>query len=141
LPVTIPIKKANVSGTLSASKNCIGSYNASGLDPNNKDPKDPTFSCFPDATHPSFVKPGTIENFLVLEDLDKAIIQAPTNDGGVLKLSLCAILGGPMNTNMYGNCRRDGAGGTTGNIGLIRAARAATGLRDFGEDGFREPLR
>lgn len=92
--VILPLKQGKLSmGTLSASQNCIGTYNAKGLDPAN--------SCLPDAQHPLFVTGSQLNGLITLEDADTVIISS-------LNESLCVALSG--NGAMYG---MKNAAGTT----------------------------
>jgi hypothetical protein len=95
--VILPLRQARlVMGTLSSNDDCIGSYNAAGLDPSN--------SCQPDATHPAFIDAGSLDGYITLEDADTVIIST-------LSESLCVLLSG--NAALYGTgastnvCKRD----------------------------------
>jgi hypothetical protein len=89
--ILLPLHQARIAmGTLSSDNNCIGSYNASTLDPAN--------SCQPDSTHPQFTTAGEVDGYMTLEEADTVIISA-------LSQSLCVVLSGDANT--YG--RTDGA--------------------------------
>jgi hypothetical protein len=97
--VVVPMHQVSMSGTLSANQNCIGTYNAAGLDPLN--------SCMADSTHPLFNSGGTVTAFISLEDADTVVI-AP------LQETLCVLLSG--NAGTYGDgmtpvqhCKRDTA--------------------------------
>jgi hypothetical protein len=100
--VILPLKQARLSmGQLSKSQNCIGSYNAAGLDPTNM--------CLPDAMHPSFVTGGQLDGIITLEDADGVIVSA-------LGESLCVLLSG--DTGMKNSagvtvCTRDSNGKIT----------------------------
>jgi hypothetical protein len=99
--VLLPLKGATLQGTLSRGQNCIGSYNAAGLDPAN--------ACVPDATTPAFLTGGQVSALISLEDADLVIITS-------LHTSLCVVLSG--DSTMYGEtnpqgitvCKRDGSG-------------------------------
>ena len=96
--ILLPLHQARLTGTISASQNCVGVYNAAGLDPMN--------SCLPDATHPEFIDEGTLDAYLTLAEADDVIVAA-------LNESLCVLLSG--NPSMYGMttstgvtvCKRD----------------------------------
>jgi hypothetical protein len=84
--VLLPLHQARlVSGTLSSNNNCIGTYNAVGLDPAN--------SCQPDDTHPQFTDAGKLDGYITLEEADTVIVSA-------ISQSLCVLLSG--NASMYG---------------------------------------
>lgn len=97
--LVLPLRKATVSGTLSADNNCIGSYNADGLDPAN--------GCLPTADTPAFLNGGHLEAYITLEDAD--LISLPS-----VQQSLCVLLSG--NAAEYGDgaypakCKRGGDG-------------------------------
>jgi hypothetical protein len=84
-------------GTLSASQDCIGTYNASGLEPAN--------NCQPDATHPQFIDGASLDGFIALAEADTVVVSA-------IAETLCVLLSG--NASMYGDgaqpvshCKRD----------------------------------
>ena len=84
--VLLPLHQARIKmGTLSSNNNCIGTYNAAGLDPAN--------SCAPDATHPQFIDGGKLDGYITLEEADTVIVSA-------ISQSLCVLLSG--NASMYG---------------------------------------
>jgi hypothetical protein len=84
--VLLPLHSARLlMGTLSPSLNCIGKYNAAGLDPAN--------SCQPDDTHPQFIPGGKLDGYITLEEADTVIVSA-------ISQSLCVLLSG--NAAMYG---------------------------------------
>ncbi len=100
--IVLPLHQARIStGTLSSHNDCIGTYNAAGLDPAN--------SCTPDSTHPAFLDAGSLEGFMTLEEADKLPVAA-------INQSLCVLLSG--NATMYGVpsamgvtvCKRDASG-------------------------------
>ncbi len=74
-----------VMGTLSSNQDCIGSYDAAGLQPAN--------NCQPDATTPEFLDGGSLDGYITLEDADTVVI-------ATLGESLCVLLSG--NAAMYG---------------------------------------
>jgi hypothetical protein len=89
----LPIQQFRVTmGTLAASQNCIGHYNAEGLDPNN--------NCLPDSTTPEFITGGQVDGLIDLEDADGVVLAA-------LNQTLCVLLSGDAQT--YGTSQ----GGTT----------------------------
>jgi hypothetical protein len=97
MAVVLPLKRGRLTmGTLSASQNCIGSYNAKGLDP--------ASSCLPDAKHPQFLTGASLDGIITLVAADGVIISA-TNQ------SLCSLLAGAANStkNAMGVnvCKRD----------------------------------
>jgi hypothetical protein len=92
----LPMKALTVSGTLSSDGNCIGSYNASGLNPAD--------SCLPTGDIPAFLDGGTLEAHITLEDADQVMLS-------VTQQSLCVLLSG--NASQYADgarCKRDGDG-------------------------------
>jgi hypothetical protein len=78
--ILLPLHQLRIlNTTLSANNDCIGTYNAAGLDPQN--------SCSPDSTHPLFLDGGKLDGYITLEEADGVIIAAAN-------ASLCAILAG-----------------------------------------------
>ena len=78
--VILPLRSARLStGTLSASQNCIGRYNAAGLRPDN--------GCFPDEVNHAFVTGAELEGLISLEDADAVILPSFAE-------SLCVHLAG-----------------------------------------------
>lgn len=78
--VIFPLEQARVvMGTLSASHNCIGDYNAEGLDPES--------GCLADAMNPTFHTNAALEAFISLEAADQMVVAG-------LKQSLCVLLSG-----------------------------------------------
>lgn len=99
MAVVLPLKRGRLTmGTLSKSQNCIGTYNAKGLDTAN--------SCLSDTKHPLFNVGAALDGIITLEDADKVLISS-------LNESLCVALSG--NGAMYGMknamnvtvCKRD----------------------------------
>ena len=96
--ILLPLRSLHLQGAVNGKHDCIGRYNAAGLDPAN--------SCLPDQAHPDFVSGAQADGFTLLEDADKVVI-------GALNETLCALLTG--NTAMYGSkdptgltvCKRD----------------------------------
>lgn len=85
--VILPLKKGRLfNGQLSTDNNCIGKYNAEGLDPAN--------NCLPDATHPLFINGAKLDGHITLEDADAV-------DVTTLSQSLCVLLSGDPST--YGD--------------------------------------
>ncbi len=100
--VLLPLQKASFTmGTLSASHDCIGSYNAAGLQPSN--------SCQPDSTHPQFIDGATLSGYITLANANEVIIMS-------LDETLCVLLSG--NSSVYG---------TTGPTGVQVCTRNANG--------------
>ncbi|APR84319.1 Hypothetical protein A7982_09668 [Minicystis rosea] len=98
--IVLPLRAVRLgAGVLSASRGCIGRYDASKLDPAN--------ACLPDDDQKAFVPGATLEGLLVLEDADDVVIDSSS-------MSLCARLAGPelVTTNAQGTtvCRRDADG-------------------------------
>jgi hypothetical protein len=96
-PITLPLHQAKLTdGSLSTDNNCIGTYNAEGLDPENL--------CLPDAEHPAFLNGATLDGFITIEEADQVDVED-------LGQSLCVILSG--NAAVYGDggnparCKRD----------------------------------
>ena len=104
--VVLPIDQLTFTmATLSASNNCIGTYNAAGLDVGN--------NCQPDDTHPQFVTGGSLSGYISLKDADSVVI-AELNE------TLCVLLSGDPTT--YGmmaaasdltTCKTDAGGNIT----------------------------
>jgi hypothetical protein len=95
--VVLPLQQARITmGTLSSDHNCIGTFNAAGLDPNN--------SCTPDATHPLFKTAGKLDGFITLADADQVPVSA-------IGETLCVILSG--SAMMYGMPGTGAQAGTT----------------------------
>jgi hypothetical protein len=94
--VLLPLSQASITmGTLSTSQNCIGSYNAAGLQPSN--------SCDPDSTHPQFLDGGKLDGFITLANADNVNIS-------LLMESLCVLLAGPTYSDMktpIAHCTKD----------------------------------
>jgi hypothetical protein len=84
--VVLPLQQARFPmGQLSLNHDCIGHYNAAGLDPTN--------SCTADSTHPLFIGAAAIDAFITLEDADKVPVSAVGE-------TLCVLLSG--SASMYG---------------------------------------
>jgi hypothetical protein len=84
--VLLPLRAARLTmATLTSHHNCIGSYNAVGLDPGQM--------CQPDATHPQFIDGGSFDGYVSLDDADAIVISD-------LQQTLCVLLSG--NAGMYG---------------------------------------
>lgn len=106
--VILPLKNAKLSmGTVSASNNCIGKYNADKLDPAN--------ACLPDAMNHSFVTGAKLDGFITLEDADGVVIST-------LMQSLCVLLS--QNASMYGEKNSSG----------ITVCKRTNGVIDFQGD-------
>jgi len=100
--VLLPLKAARLTmGTLSTTNNCVGSYNASTLDPKN--------SCQPDATHPQFTDGASLDGYITLKDADTVIVSALSQSLCVL-LSANATMYGMMNSSMITVCKTDANG-------------------------------
>jgi hypothetical protein len=92
--VLLPIHQGRLTmGKLSSDNDCIGTYNAQGLDPAN--------SCNPDSTHPQFNAGASLDGYITLEEADGVIITAANE-------SLCVLLSG--NSTMYGTPSADAGG-------------------------------
>ena len=99
--VRLPLHDIHIKGTVSANHNCIGSFNADGLEPVN--------NCKPDHSMgiEYFVDGATLEGYILLEDADGVIVAMPNQ-------SLCVLLSGDPET--YGDdgspmhCKRNAAG-------------------------------
>jgi hypothetical protein len=103
--VLLPLRQARLTmGTLSASQNCIGSYNASTLDPAN--------SCQPQTGMPQFTDGASLDGYITLKDSDTVIVSA-------LNESLCVLLSGDATTYGMTNaagvtvCKTDANGNPT----------------------------
>ncbi|MCC6554352.1 MAG: hypothetical protein IT372_15325 [Polyangiaceae bacterium] len=102
-PITLPLHQARLSeGTVSADNNCIGSYNAAGLDPDNL--------CLPDEAGGVYAynNGAKLTAFITIEEADSVEVTD-------LGQSLCVILSGDPGT--YGDgaspvshCARDAGG-------------------------------
>jgi hypothetical protein len=102
--VLLPLHDAKLSGTVSADHDCIGKYNAKGLDP--------AGGCLADDMNPAFIgadgkadSDGKLEGYITLEEADSVIVDT-------ISQSLCVILSGDAAT--YGDggspiakCKRD----------------------------------
>jgi hypothetical protein len=96
--VILPLHQARiVMGTITSNNNCIGTYNAKGLETAN--------SCLPDPMAsppiPQYVTAGSLDGYITLEDADTVQISA-------IQQTLCVLLSG--NATMYG---MPGMGGIT----------------------------
>ena len=92
--MVLPLQGAVVSGTLSASHACIGSYNADAL---------ASTACAADADHPAFADAGRLEAFISLEDADTVIVAD-------VQQSLCALLTGTDDGGVPQKCYRSAMG-------------------------------
>jgi hypothetical protein len=100
--VVLPLSEARFTmGQLSANRDCIGHYNAAGLDPNN--------SCTPDATHPLFIDGASLDALIVLEAADKVPVSAIGETLCVLLSGSAAMYGMPGTGTFAGStvCKRD----------------------------------
>lgn len=100
-PITLPLHAARFfDTTISTDRNCIGAYNAAGLDPDNL--------CLPDDTNKAFIDGGKLDGYITLEEADSVIVPDAGNQ------SLCVILSGDPTTYGTGGspnvCARDGMG-------------------------------
>ncbi len=103
--VYLPLRDAVLSdGQISQDHNCIGKFNADGLEPVNNCLPDP------DAGIDFFVNGGKLDGYITLEEADAVTVD-------LLSQSLCVLLSGDPKT--YGDgqkpskCKRDGAGKIT----------------------------
>jgi hypothetical protein len=97
--VLLPLKKARIfDAKLSADHNCVGKFNAEGLDPfNNCGP-------YPEEGQFSFINSGKIDGYITLEDADDVIVE-------LAGASLCALLTGQDDGAMpIKKCKRDAMG-------------------------------
>jgi hypothetical protein len=92
--MVLPLRETVVSGTLSFSRACIGSYNADTLASN---------ACAADEDHPAFTDAGRMEAFIALEDADAVFIAD-------VQQSLCVLLGGTSDGGSPKKCARDSMG-------------------------------
>ena len=94
--VLLPLKAAKFTGgTLSASQNCVGKYNAEGLDPGNL--------CDADAQNKTFITGAKLDGMITLEDADKVEVSS-------LQQTLCVLLANNMGVAGpagYKVCKRD----------------------------------
>lgn len=98
-PILLPLRKARITeGQLSSNNNCVGSFNAAGLDPfNNCGP-------YPEENQFSFINGGKLEGYITLEDADNIVVD-------LANASLCALLteNGDGGTPIE-KCKRDAMG-------------------------------
>lgn len=114
--ILIPLRGAVISAKLSEDQNCIGAYNAEGLDPAN--------SCLPDDTHPLFLAGGQLTAAISLEDADTIVVDA-------LSQSLCVVLGGaPTPEPGVKHCVRDANGAIVFKGDWCSATNSAGGCGD-----------
>jgi len=94
--ILLPLRSLRIfGGSISADQNCVGSFNASGLDPNNL--------CLPDASTFQFVDGASIDGYITLEEAD--VVTIPELGGN----SLCTLLAGPENLDTATKkCKRTG---------------------------------
>jgi hypothetical protein len=96
--VLLPLKKARLFDVqLSEDHNCMGSFNAQGLDPYN--------GClpYPKEGQFTFKNGGKIEGYITLEDADSVIVE-------LAGASLCKLLAGEGDGKMPEKCKRDANG-------------------------------
>ncbi len=95
--ILLPLRGVRIfDTTFSDDHNCIGTFNGSGLDPNNL--------CLPDNDNPQFVDGGKLEGYVTLEEADDVDVPELGN------ASLCALIAGADFVDQATNkCRRDGA--------------------------------
>jgi hypothetical protein len=93
----LPMRSVTFQGVhVTPDHDCIGAYNATGLDPAN--------ACLPDETHPAFLDGGQIDAFIPLEAADLVLVPP-------LGQTLCVLLSG--DASLYGDggqpqkCKRD----------------------------------
>jgi hypothetical protein len=95
----LPLQGVSLSGTITASRNCIGRYQAEQLDTD--------LACAPEEPSKFFEPWGTVEGYILLEEADTLYLTP-------LQQSLCVVLSG--DAAQYGNdktpqrCRRDNNG-------------------------------
>ncbi len=98
--VLLPISQASITmGTLSTSQNCIGSYNAAGLQTSSE--------CNPDSTHPQFIDGGKLDGLITLAAANGVTIS-------LLEESLCVLLAGSTysdNAMPVAHCTKNAATG------------------------------
>jgi hypothetical protein len=93
--IIAPVEQLKLRGTLSATGNCIGTYNAD---------RDPTMFCKPNPAQPGFIADGSGDGYFSLEVADTFYVAA-------LDESLCVLLSNDRGT--YGDgaspekCKRD----------------------------------
>jgi len=102
--VYLPLRQARIAGAqLSEDQNCVGSFNAEGLRP------EENCAPFPERGDNFFVNGGELDGFVVLEEADAITVD-------LAKQSLCVLLSGNVdtygdgNTNGVERCARDGEG-------------------------------
>jgi hypothetical protein len=89
--ILLPMRQVSFTGTMT-SRNCLGTYNAAGLDPAN--------NCIPSTSPavPGFLDAAKFSGFITLEDADKVVVAQ-------LAESLCVVLSGGSGTV----CARNGS--------------------------------
>jgi hypothetical protein len=97
--VVLPLLDPEIgTSTLSANRNCIGSYNAASLQP--------SMNCLADATTPAFIDGGSISGLITIADAD-------TVDVTVLGETLCVLIAGAMFSDQaapIAHCKKDASG-------------------------------
>jgi hypothetical protein len=90
--VLLPLHQARITmGTLTSNNDCIGSYNASGLQA--------ASNCLPGSGTPGFIDGGSLDAYMTLEETDQVIVSA-------INQSLCVVLSG--DASMYGMTNSSG---------------------------------
>ncbi|MEM6787706.1 MAG: hypothetical protein AAF928_08810 [Myxococcota bacterium] len=102
--VYLPLRQARITGgQLSADQNCVGRFNADGLQP------DQNCAPFPEMGIEYFVNDAELDGFIRIEEADEVSVD-------LARQSLCVLLSGDVNAFGDGNtegierCRRDGDG-------------------------------
>jgi hypothetical protein len=99
--VLLPLKKARIfDAELSADHNCMGTFNAEGLDPLN--------NClpYPEEGQFTFTTGGRLEGYITLEDADSVIVE-------LANASLCKLITNQGSGQMPDKCARDANGKIT----------------------------
>lgn len=98
--VLLPLHKARLfNGTISSDNNCIGKYNAEGLDPVNTCKAEPENKIY------AFVNDASLEGYMTIEEADKVEIEALANE------SLCVLLAGQDDGATPKRCPKTGVKG------------------------------
>ncbi|MBK8257521.1 MAG: hypothetical protein IPK82_33235 [Polyangiaceae bacterium] len=115
--VLLPLRDAKLTdGTISADQNCIGSYNAEKLLPED--------SCEPSGDVTRFTDAGSLDAYITLEDADAVIINS-------LKQSLCVLLTGDAGDGGDPKkCSRDANGAIIAKGDWCSTTNSADGCQD-----------
>ena len=117
--VLLPLHKARLfDATLSPNQNCIGKYNAEGLDPDNTCKPDPDTKSY------TFVSGGKLEGYITIEEADAVEIES------LQKESLCVLLSGQDNGATPKRCPRGADGKISVKGDFCSSTNSAGGCQD-----------